>query len=72
MPELHFSAAMPTAQYRLEAGTCAGPKGPRRTGTKVCLVNWARLRGYSLSHGLSLDALAGCLAGRGLRPETIT
>ena len=32
----------------------------------------ARLRGYAFSHNLSLDELAGRLANRQLRPETIT
>ena len=32
----------------------------------------ARLRGYAFSHNLTLDELAGRLADRQLRPETIT
>jgi hypothetical protein len=31
-----------------------------------------RLRGYAFSHNLTLDELAGHLADRQLRPETIT
>jgi hypothetical protein len=32
----------------------------------------ARLRGYAFSHDLTLDEIAGRLADRQLRPETIT